>query len=496
MQLTGLVALGLLALKVTAIGTDAGNDVEVRDILGENLDVRAPEDADLEARGGYGGYNKCGHGAYWKHGACHCHKKWEKYDVKAKRCYKPFECKGDNVKVEGYGYEKKCVCTIEGQVYDKEHGCQCPEGYSLNYGKDKCIKDCAAGEKYSEEHETCYTPCVGKWVKDEWSGYPPAHTCTCKKPGFVYDASKGGCYYPCPENSHYDWKEGSCKCDTYGYIIKDNVCVAPCKGDNYYFKHDKCYCKSKDEVYDEELGCKPRCPEDQKYNWHSKQCECKKEDYIIKDGVCVAPCVGENVVFKYGHCKCTKYGEVYDEVKGCQPRCPADQKYNWKKRECECKEYGKIIKDGVCVAPCVGEGYYYKHGQCYCKSKDQEYDALLGCKNRCDGDAKYNWHTSKCECPKGYEYKAGTGCVKYCKPPATLEYDTCKCPGDQKYDWKKGCYCPWGQKYDEEHAKCYKPCSKPHQVIEWTYSGEYKCVCKKGYKPTRWGCEKKKYGGY
>lgn len=78
MQLTGLVAFALLALKVTAIDPESGSDVEARDFSGESLnefDVRTPDEEDLEARTDYN-YNKCGKDAYWKHGKCKCHKHW------------------------------------------------------------------------------------------------------------------------------------------------------------------------------------------------------------------------------------------------------------------------------------------------------------------------------------------------------------------------------------------------------------------------------------
>lgn len=94
--------------------------------------------------------------------------------------------------------------------------------------------------------------------------------------------------------------------------------------------------------------------------------------------------------------------KVYDETVGCKPRCPEDQKYNWYKKECECKDHKKIIKDDVCVAPCVGYGVFYKHDKCVCKSKDQVYVEHVGCKDRCDGDAKYNWYKKTCECKDGY----------------------------------------------------------------------------------------------
>lgn len=93
------------------------------------------------------------------------------------------------------------------------------------------------------------------------------------------------------------------------------------------------------------------------------------------------------------------------------------------------------------------------------------------------------------------KYEAGKGCVKTCKSPATLSYGQCVCDGGREYSWKKGCYCPWGEKYDESHKACYKPCHKPHQVIKWKH-GHATCECERGYKPSRWGCEKKKNGGY
>jgi hypothetical protein len=475
MQLTGLVALGLLALKVTAIGTDSGSDVDARDFSGETLqefDVRTPDEeaADLEARTDYN-YNKCGTGAYWKHNSCKCYKKWEKYDATAKRCYKPLECKGKNVIVEGYGYgNEKCVCTLDNQKYDEHEGCKCVEGYSLKHGK--CVKDCAYGELYSEEHG-CYTPCKGKKVTETWSGYPPVLTCVCKVPGAVYSEHEG---CQCPTGTSL--KHGKCVKDcAYGeeYSKEHDACYVPCKGK--YVKDEwsgypavhTCTCKKPGFIYDESKGgCYYPCPADSTYDWHAKECKCDTYGFIIKDDKCVAPCVGENVKYEHGKCKCLNYGDLYDEVKGCQPRCPADQKYSWKKKECECKDYKKIIKDGVCVAPCVGEGYFYKHGHCYCKAKDQEYDATVGCKNRCAGDAKYNFYKGECECPKDKKYVEDKGCVPR---------------------------CDYGKVYDWKHKKCYSPCKKPHQVIEWHY-GYPKCVCEKGYKATRWGCEKKKHGGY
>ena len=67
----------------------------------------------------------------------------------------------------------------------------------------------------------------------------------------------------------------------------------------------------------------------------------------------------------------TNIPQVYDDYLGCKPRCPDDQKYNWHKKECECKDYKKILKDGVCTEPCKGDGYFYKHDKCYCKDKEE-----------------------------------------------------------------------------------------------------------------------------
>lgn len=365
------------------------------------------------------------------------------------------KCKGKNVVWKKVDYDWKCVCTRKGEEYNKWKGCVCKDGYEYSDKYYKCIPKCKYGEEYNPKSGKCEKPfkCKGDNVIIKTGDYGRKY-CECTRTGEKYSEK-----YGCKCDKGYEFSDKYHKCIPickYGeeYDDKSGKCKDPfrCKGKNVKIETDnygnkKCKCLLEGQEYNNRRGCEckdgyeysekyykciPKCKYGEKYNGHE----------------CAPVCKGDHVIFKHKECKCLKPGYYYDESYGCKPRCDGDAK--WDGHECKCKYGEDYVKGTGCVPKCKPPAYF-KKGYCVCPKKDQYYDKTEGCKDRCPAGTKYDWFKKECKCIK------------------------------------------WGQIYDKEHKQCYKPCGKNEKLI-WDY-GRPKCVCKEGYYPTKWGCQKKK-GGY
>jgi hypothetical protein len=495
MKLTTFLVSAVLALGVAAIEPEAGNDVEVRDFSGEILnEFDAREEEELDVR--------------------------DEEDLET-RNYDYNPCKGSYVEYKAVNYKKQCVCTRSGEVYNKHKGCECKWGYEYSETYKKCIPKCKYGEVYNEHTGKCEKPFSCKGDNVEIVDNYGEKSCKCTLTGQFYDKHKG---CRCKWGKEYSTEYKKCipKCK-YGEVYNDHSgkCEKPfsCKGDNYEivdnYGEKECKCKLEGQYYDEHYGCK--CKDGYEFSEKYHKCIEKCEHYEVYNehtGKCEKPfsCKGKNVEIVtdgYGakSCKCKIEGQVYNKWKGCQ--CPKDTSYSSKWNKCvpDCK-YGYEY-DGHECKPICKTGAWYEHGKCKCK-KGQYYDESYGCKNYCDGDATYDYHSKQCECPYGKEYVKGKGCVDKCKTPAYFKHGECKCPdrgqyydehygckdrcpAGTSYDWhKKECKCDtYGQVYDKSQKKCYTPCKGKDVKLVWK-NYQPTCVCtKEGYEYTKWGCKSK-----
>jgi hypothetical protein len=462
MKLTTFLLSAVLALGVAAVDPEAGNDVEARDFSGESLnefDSRSPDEEELETR--------------------------DEEDLDA-RDYDYNPCKGKNVEYKLVDYIKKCVCTRTGEIYGK-YGCSCKHGeeYSDKYGK--CIPKCYHPKVYNPKTGLCEKPfyCKGKNVEIVTDNYG-TKTCKCTREGEVYNW-KTGC--ACKEGEIFSDKYNKCIPECHHpkvYNPKTGLCEKPfyCKGKNVEIVTDNygtksCKCTKENEVYNKWKGCV--CKDGFEFSEKYHKCIPKCAYGTYYNGYeCAPKCKGDYVVFKHGECKCLKPGFYYNKWKGCLPRCDGDGK--WNGHECTC-DYGKTyVKGKGCVDKCIKPAYF-KKGHCECPAKDQYYKEHFGCKDRCEAENTH-WNGYKCVCDRGTIYHGGK-CVK---PPTCTGYGAYF----NEHKWK--CVCKNKHEEYDNVKGCVKKCG-PNEVLVEQY-GSWTCVCKEGYKKTKWGCKKDEYGTY
>ncbi|KAK0390104.1 hypothetical protein NLU13_3677 [Sarocladium strictum] len=523
MKLTTLLVSAVMALGVAGVDPEAGNDVEVLDFSGENVtEFDARDEEDLEARTDY---NKCGWGAYERQGECYCtNSKDYDYDEAARKCVKKLRCKGENVKVEVVDYNKVCKCTRTGEEYNSKTGCACKNGEEYSEQYKKCIPTCEHGEasivllrpplrdctrmilttsqEYNPTTGNCEKPftCKGNNV-DIVTGADGKKSCKCKDAYATYNERKGcrcntgyelswpekKCVPTCGDGAYYEG--GACECKKHWEVYNETEkrCEKPlsCEGKNVTIASDAygkkyCKCELEGQVYNKGKGC--QCKHGEEYSEEYKKCipDCPYgKKYNGKE--CAPICKGDDVIYKQDQCKCTKPSQYYDETYGCKNRCDGDATYDWHKKECKCS-YGKdYVKGTGCVDKCIKPAYF-KKDQCVCPAKDQYYKEHVGCKDRCEEAENTHWNGHECVCDRGLSDHGGK-CVA---PP------TCEGRGSSYFDthsWK--CACRSKHETYVEHKGCAKKCG-PDEELEWGYGGA-KCVCKDGYKKTKWGCQEDGY---